>query len=57
MQDSDDREKALAASPLSGKKPYSAPQLVDYGSVTKLTRGGSSSTGEGFGDMKMAPCL
>ncbi len=29
------------------KKPYAAPRLVAYGSVTKLTQGGSGSGADG----------
>lgn len=38
------------------RKPYSAPRLTDYGSIGKLTRGGSGTVGEaGVGMMLM--CL
>ena len=36
------RDSALAVQNASRRKPYVAPKLVAYGSVTKLTQGGGS---------------
>jgi hypothetical protein len=38
------------------KKRYSPPQLVYYGDITKLTRGGGGTAGDGGGAMSMIPC-
>ena len=38
-------EKATK-SPIARRRPYAKPQLVEYGSVAKLTRGTRSGTGE-----------
>lgn len=32
----------------SGKKPYSPPKLVTYGTVAELTRGANLQVGDGF---------
>ncbi|MDE3154719.1 MAG: lasso RiPP family leader peptide-containing protein [Acidobacteriota bacterium] len=44
-----------AASPRDGRKPYRRPQLVEYGSVAKLTQTGGTTKNEPHG-FKM-PCL
>ena len=36
--------------------PYRSPDLIEYGSVSKLTEGSSASAGDGASGM-MAPCL
>jgi len=38
------------------RKSYSQPRLEYYGDVTKLTRGGGGTTGDGGGAMSMIPC-
>jgi hypothetical protein len=38
------------------RKAYAPPQLVEYGSITKLTQGASGAVGDGTG-MNMPPCL
>lgn len=37
------------------KKPYSTPNLIEYGSVAKLTQTGAFSVGDAT--MMMMPCL
>jgi hypothetical protein len=39
-----------------GKRRYVAPTLTEYGSIGKLTQGGSGTVGEGGGGM-MPMCL
>jgi hypothetical protein len=41
----------------SRKRRYAAPSLTEYGSIGKLTQGGSGTIGEGSGGMAMAMCL
>jgi hypothetical protein len=42
----------------AARKPYRTPVLTEYGSVSKLTRGGSGSVNEAAGSMMMMmPCL
>jgi hypothetical protein len=38
------------------KKLYATPQLIEYGSVEKLTQSASGTVGDGTG-MNMQPCL
>jgi hypothetical protein len=38
------------------KKAYTAPRMVEYGNVAKLTQGGTGTVGDAQG-MNMAPCL
>ena len=45
MGTDDDRLKEHEAGP--PKKPYAKPQLTEYGSVSKLTQSGGSTTNEG----------
>lgn len=40
----------------SGKRKYSAPTLISYGSVAKLTQNTGSVAGDS-GPLSMAPCL
>jgi len=49
--------KALEQTAPSRKRRYAAPSLTEYGSIGKLTQGGSGTTGEGSGGMAMAMCL
>jgi hypothetical protein len=44
-----------AASPRDGRKPYWKPQLVEYGSVAKLTQTGGTTRSEPHGFKQ--PCL
>ncbi len=37
------------------RKPYTTPQLVEYGPVEKLTRTGTTGTGDAA--HRMMPCL
>ncbi len=39
------------------KKPYTAPQMIEYGQIAKLTRGSSGTVGDGIGAMQMIACL
>jgi hypothetical protein len=47
-----------SSSPGRAKRAYKTPELIEYGSVAKLTQGGKGSMGDGaiFGDMMMM-CL
>jgi len=47
---SDSREQARD----SGKRQYSAPTLISYGSITKLTQGSGSIVGDS-GPQSMTP--
>ena len=38
------------------RKPYSAPRLIEYGPVEKLTHSGTGTVGDG-GPMMMPGCL
>jgi hypothetical protein len=40
-----------------GKKPYVAPELVEYGTVAKLTQAGGGSVVDFGGMMQMGTCL
>lgn len=51
----DDRPDETPATPR--KRRYVSPELVEYGSIGKLTRGGSGTVGEGVGGMSMPMCL
>ena len=42
--------------PRTGKRPYAAPRLTEYGSVAKLTQGGGSLQGDGGSTFKKT-CL
>jgi hypothetical protein len=44
------------AEPKPERKAYIAPELVEYGSITKLTQGATGTVGDALG-MNMAPCL
>jgi hypothetical protein len=39
------------------KKPYSAPKLVVYGTVSKLTQAGTGSANDGAPGGMTMPCL
>ena len=41
----------------SGRRVYVAPELVEYGTVSKLTQGGTGSFNDGAGMMMMNACL
>jgi hypothetical protein len=47
----DDRSDAA---PVPDRRPYCAPELIEYGSVAKLTQSGSMF---GFDSMTMMGCL
>jgi hypothetical protein len=40
-----------------GRKPYRAPALTEYGSISKLTRGGGSTRTDFQGAMMRSGCL
>lgn len=55
---SDSQERADAKPSSEAKKPYSAPKLTEYGSVSKLTMsGGSTWTESGVPKKRKATCL
>ena len=61
MSDSEN-DKTHAATPQddlpaagSVRKPYKSPELVEYGSVAKLTQGGSGSQTDGANTMMIVP--
>jgi hypothetical protein len=39
------------------RRPYAAPELVEYGTVAKLTQGNSGSLSDFGGTMAMKICL
>jgi hypothetical protein len=41
----------------AGKRPYVAPELVEYGTVAKLTQGSGGSAFDGGGMMRTGTCL
>jgi hypothetical protein len=41
----------------TGRRAYVAPELVEYGSVSKLTQTGTGSFTDGNGMMMMMACL
>jgi len=41
----------------SARRAYVAPELVEYGTVAKLTQTGGASVADFFGMMRMMPCL
>jgi len=45
-----------SAEPSPERKVYITPELVEYGSIAKLTQGASGPVGDGQG-MNMQPCL
>lgn len=42
--------------PKPGRKPYTPPQMIEYGQIAKLTHGASGSVGDGL-SMNMPACL
>ncbi|HEY2907349.1 MAG TPA: lasso RiPP family leader peptide-containing protein [Vicinamibacterales bacterium] len=54
-----DRElpATLADASAGNRRPYSAPSLVQYGSVAKLTQSGGSTSAEGTVPAKSMMCL
>jgi hypothetical protein len=42
--------------PKPARKPYTPPQMIEYGQIAKLTRGSSGTVGDGTG-MNMPACL
>jgi hypothetical protein len=52
-----DGERSQDTAEPRGRRPYVAPALTEYGSIGKLTQGGSGSVGEGSGGMSMPMCL
>jgi hypothetical protein len=51
-----DRQGAILH-PGDQRRPYKAPELIDYGTVAKLTQGGNGSFNDLFGGMRMMVCL
>lgn len=44
--------------PQTSLKPYETPELVEYGSITKLTQGSFTLVNDAGGGMRfMLPCL
>jgi hypothetical protein len=43
--------------PARDKKPYAAPKLTEYGSVSKLTMAKGTTIFEAPGQLKRGPCL
>jgi hypothetical protein len=41
----------------SVRRPYAAPELVEYGTVAKLTQSGTGSINDFLGMMRMMVCL
>ncbi len=39
------------------RRAYVAPELIEYGTVAKLTQGGNGSVGDFSGMMRMMVCL
>jgi hypothetical protein len=52
----DDRDggSVPSAPPRSGRRPYRRPELVEYGSVAKLTRGSKSVNADGTTNQQKA---
>ncbi len=42
---------------VGSRRPYAAPELIDYGTVAKLTQTGSGSVNDFTGMMMMMTCL
>jgi hypothetical protein len=56
MADKNDRTKEKAETPPKrGRKPYKKPNLVEYGSVAKLTQAGGSKASDAGG--RKGQCL
>jgi len=43
------------AKPKQDRKPYATPQLVEYGSITKLTQGNQTNSGDSGGSGRREP--
>ena len=54
IEPNDDRDTAETG---TGRRAYVTPELVDYGSVSKLTQNGTGSFTDGSGMMMMMACL
>lgn len=39
------------------RRPYTSPELIEYGTVAKLTQTGGGSFSDFGGMMRMMPCL
>jgi hypothetical protein len=50
----EDESVKRAKEPQTGKKPYEAPVLVSWGSITDITRGAGGGNPEAFGDSESA---
>lgn len=40
-----------------GQRSYTAPILVDYGAVSKITQASGGNVGDSVSGMNMVPCL
>lgn len=52
-----DRYLRATSSDVRERRPYRTPALIQYGSVTKLTQSGSSTSPEGTVPAKAMMCL
>jgi hypothetical protein len=58
MQERPESEKRQPPAPGRTRKPYSRPELIEYGSVTKLTQGTNTVGNDGpMGGFKNNMCL
>ena len=58
QRDSRQQDDGAAAAPRTGKRPYRRPELVEYGSVAKLTKGNKSVSADGTtNQQKSKVCL
>jgi hypothetical protein len=51
------QDKRRADGQPTSRRTYVAPELVEYGTVAKLTQTGSGSVVDFIGMMRMRPCL
>jgi hypothetical protein len=56
MAETNDSSEGAGLRPQPKKLPYRRPELVEYGSVAKLTQGALSTMNEGVG-FNMSMCL
>jgi hypothetical protein len=52
MRNDDAKPKAGGSADQAGRRPYTKPKLVEYGSVAKLTQSGGSTVNEPAPKMK-----
>ena len=51
------RPEDISREPTAVRRPYAAPELVEYGTVAKLTQTGGATFNDGGGMMRMMFCL